>query len=140
MRLENFKIIDSIAIEYGGYYLDLHNNFNFVGLVYDVPRQRIELEWNKNLGEWSRNERYEKIKLTFDAVSVFCVRARDQAKPFSEDECLSYIGYLHPDDMDVMDGFLPVGQSSDDYHVILGFEGGLVIKLYSRIARVEVLC
>ena len=119
--------------------MDLHNNFNFAGLTYEVSEQRIELEWYRVLGEWSRNERYEKIKLIFDAVSVFCVHARDQAKPFSEDECLSYIGYLHPDDMDVMDGFLPVDQSSDGCHIVLGFEGGLVIKLYSGVARIEVL-
>lgn len=132
MRAENFLVIDSVAIEYDGSYLDLHNNFDFTALTYEVSTRRVALEWRKNSGEWARNENYEKFKLLFENVSVFYVYTRNSSKPFSEDDCLSYIGYLHPDDVELMEGFLPPEQSGNDYHLIFGFESGLVIKLYSE--------
>lgn len=135
MRAENFFIIGSVAIEYNGSYLDLHNNFDFTALSYEVSTRRVVLEWNKNLGEWARAENYERLKLLFENVSIFCIHPRNSSQPFSEDDCLSYIGYLHPDDIELMEGFLPPEQSENNYHLVLSFESGLVIKLYSETVK-----
>lgn len=138
MLVENFVIVDSGAIEYNGCYLDLHNNFDFTALTYDVSKRCVVLEWCRNQGEWAGKEKYERLKLLFESVSIFTVRPRNNAKPYSEDESLSYLGYLHPDDLELMDGFLPPEQSCNDYHLVLGFESGLVIKLYSETIRLLV--
>jgi len=132
MLLENFKLIDSIGIELDGVYLDLHSNFDFVKLSYDIDGRCVEFDWNKNAGDWAHKEQFERLKLIFKSVDIFCVHPRDSEKPFSEDDCLSYIGYLHPDDLSLMNGFLPPEQSEENYHMILGFESGLVVKIFSK--------
>ncbi|QDO85226.1 hypothetical protein FM037_20765 [Shewanella psychropiezotolerans] len=133
MLLENFKIVDSIAIEFTGTFLDLHSNFDFVKLAYNIEERTVELDWKKCSGEWAKLEQYKKLKLVFKSVDIFRVNPRDSEKPFSEDDCLSYIGYLHPDDLNLMEGFLPSEQSEDNYHMVLGFESGLVLKIYSEL-------
>lgn len=132
MLLENFKIVDSIAIEFVGAYLDLHSNFDFINLAYNIDERVAELDWKKCSGEWAKLEQYSKLKLIFKTVELFSVNPRECKKPFSEDDSLSYIGYLHPEDLSMMEGFLPPEQADDNYHMILGFESGLAIKLYSE--------
>ena len=132
MLLENFKVVDSIAIEIVGTFLDLHSNFDFVKLEYNIEERIVELDWKKCSGEWAKLEQYERLKLIFKSVEIFSVNSRDSEKPFTEDDSLSYIGYLHPDDLSLMEGFLPPEQSEDNYHMILGFESGLVLKIYSE--------
>lgn len=130
MNLKNFKIKESYGIEYKGKFLDLHSNYDFIKFSYDVSSQAVFLEWNKSQGEWSVKEPFEKLIMKFSSISIFAMRSRDRQKPFSEDNCLSYIGYLHPDDFEVMDGFLPEKLANDSYHLVLGFESGMVIKLF----------
>lgn len=135
MLLKNFKIIDSIAIEFENDYLDLHSNFDFLSMLYNVENRTVELNWAKCSGEWAKHEKYKNLQLVFNFVDIFCVHPRDSEKSFSEDDSLSYIGYLNPNDLEVMEGFLPPEQSKDDYHMVLGFESGLVLKIYSKSAH-----
>lgn len=129
MILKNFKIQESYGIEYEGEFLDLHSNYDFVKYSYNVSCQSAELEWVKNAGEWATKEQFKKLILKFNSVSFFAVKARDEQQPYSEDKCLSHIGYLHPDDTEIMNGFLPEKMARDGYHLVLGFESDLFIKL-----------
>jgi len=138
MQLIDFKIVDSMALEKDSYYFDLHSNYDFVGLSYNVVNQQVVLEWKKSTENWAKNERYQNLKLIFDSVSLFCISPRDDEKPLSEDNCLSHIGYLHPDDMELMEGFLPADQSGDNYHLVIGFESNLVVKVYSKLVKLAV--
>lgn len=131
MQAKNFKVVDSTGIEFLGQFLDLHSNYDFTSVSYDVCNKSVEMCWKKCSGSWAENEKYQKLKLKFSSVSVFSVRPRDGEKPFSEDDCLSYLGFLHPDDLDLMDGFLPPDKSEDGFHLVFGFESELVIKLYA---------
>ncbi len=136
MLIENFKVVDSIAIEIDGVYLDLHSNFDFIKLSYDIGKRCVELEWNKCSGEWAKAEKNERLKMVFKSVDVFRTHSRDSKKPFSEDACLSYIGFLHSDDLAIMDGFLPAEDSDENYHMILGFESGFAVKIFAKSIEV----
>lgn len=138
MKIENFSIPDSVAIDFQGCYLDLHNNYDFSGLTYEVDSQRVTLKWSKSDGEWAEKEVYSGLSLVFDSVSVFSVSPRASEQPFSEDNCLSYIGFLHPDDIDLMDGFLPPENAGDTYHLVFGFDSGQVVKLYAEVVSLLV--
>ncbi|MFM9815947.1 hypothetical protein ACKI16_46670, partial [Streptomyces scabiei] len=72
MLLENFKIVDSIAIENDGAYLDLHSNFDFVNLAYNIDERIVELNWKKCSGEWAKSEQYKSLKLIFKLIEIFC--------------------------------------------------------------------
>ena len=135
MKADNFSVADSVAIEYEGCYFDLHNNYDFTGLTYEVNSQRVILEWSKGESEWAEKEIYSSLKLVFDFVSIFNVTSRISGQPFSADDCLSYMGYLHPDDIDLMDGFLPRENADESYHLVFGFEGGQVVKLYAETVK-----
>ncbi len=133
MKIENFLVSDdSIAVEYEGNYLDLHNNYSFISFNYNIRTQQVELKWVKNQGEWAEKELYNELKIIFNSVYVFKVNPRDVELPFSEDECLDCIGYLHPDDIELMDGFLTPDFADDSYHLVFGFQSGLFIKIYAE--------
>ncbi|MES2822751.1 MAG: hypothetical protein V4732_04045 [Pseudomonadota bacterium] len=135
MILKNFKIEESHGIEYEGKFLDLHSNYDFVKFSYDISCQSVALYWNKSEEDWAVKEPFENLRLQFNSISIFAVRSRDDKKPFSEDDCLSYIGYMHPDDIEIMNGFLPKKMANDKYHLVLGFESGMAIKLFCETAE-----
>lgn len=132
MRLENFRMASSTVLEFDGVYIDLHSNYDFCGLSYDVSDKCVVLKWKRCSGLWAEGDIYKSVDLVFNSVQVFGVRPRCNDKPFSEDDSLGYMGYLHPDDIDVMDGFLFPEQARGNYHLIFGFESDLVVKLYSE--------
>ncbi len=138
MLAKNFKIVDSIGIEFNERFLDLHSNYDFKSLSYDIQNKTIELGWTKCAGDWAKDEIYQGLKLVFSCVYVFSVRPRDNDKSFSEDDCLSFLGYLHPDDLELMDGFLPLEKAGKNYDLFLGFESGLAIKLYAEAVELQV--
>lgn len=132
MNLVNFKIADSIAIESGAQYFDLHSNYDFRGFAFNTKDNSLTLEWTKCTGAWAEKENVNFLKMMFDKVSVFAVKSRDIDIPSSENETLAYVGFLHPDDTELMEGFLPPEYNSGEHHLVFGFESELVIKVFSK--------
>jgi hypothetical protein len=91
--IEEFSIKDAIYLVHGVHCLDLHNDYDFTGVVYSVAERRVTLKWRRGAGDWVRACLPAEVELLFEDVSRFQVMPRDPEMPFTEDDCLSSAGW-----------------------------------------------
>ena len=132
----NFEIDQTIALESGEQYLDLHNCFDFVGYQYQPKEKRIQCEWKKTIGDWVSPELPEKVYLDFEGVSNFAAQKREDEIPFSEDDCLSSISFLPKELNEEFDAVCPDFRSADE-HISLSFQSGSCIKIWADSVTLE---
>ena len=90
--MSNFEMVGGIYLVQGPHELDLHNVFDFKEVRYSVAERTVSLLWehpSKTLGD---NDP-AKATITFEGVREFRFRGRDSEMPFTEDDCLSAMGY-----------------------------------------------
>jgi hypothetical protein len=90
---EHFTIKKSIYLVAGGEELDLHNNYDFVGLDYSIANRVLVLRWLRSSGDWVSLDAPSEVKLEYRDVARFEFRPRDPEMPFTEDDCLWSAGY-----------------------------------------------
>lgn len=122
----NFSIASTIDILSGSQLYDLHNDFDFMGINFEVSSSYLTLLWANNR---------EELRICFQLVKFLRMKGFDEAMPRQEDSRLSFMGYLHPDDVDLMDGFLTEDLASENHHLIFCFEGGLSMKVFAASAE-----
>lgn len=128
MELINFSICDDhVSLWYGDRRYDLHNDYEFQKLVYDPNGQTLELYWSPG------------ITLSFAGVYLFKTLQRDPEMPFTEDPCLSNIGFLWDDRLDDMESFAATAPSKGCTHMVLLFMSDFSIKVGANSARMEVV-
>ncbi len=93
MRTENFSWKSSIHLQIGDLELDMHNNYDFVGVVYDLKVRSVLLEWHLANRESISKTLPSHIKMLLSGVEDFRVSPRVHEIPFTEDNCLSSFGY-----------------------------------------------
>ncbi|MCJ8313214.1 MAG: hypothetical protein MJK11_09625 [Pseudomonadales bacterium] len=137
MNLLNFELADDfIAIDYNGEYLDLHNNYDFYGFEYITSKRKLIFTWNRSNKEWVSKTSPNQIVLEFNGVSLFKCKERDGETPFSEDDCLSSIGFIGNDLIDEIEGFSQSKPTIGCEHLNLSFESGFAVK----IEALDVVC
>jgi len=115
-------------------YLDLHNNFDFESIEYNIDKRVIRLVWRKNTAKRVPERNPGKITLEFYGVMRFKMTARDPALPFTEDDCLNTIGFLPADNWDYMDGYSPQKSSADD-DFLIHFMSGAALKIKAESSK-----
>jgi len=133
MEKINFLVDSNYALDVGGRHIDLHNNFDFESIEYSIRQNRLSMTWAKVTGDWVQIDVPEYVKIEFDNV-VFLKIQTDSYDKNDDKGTLSFIGYLHPEDVDLMDGCLDESEANSNYHMIIAFEGGLAIKIFSEKA------
>ena len=116
-------------------YYDLHNNFDFIGLSYDLLNRKIELSWVKSKGTWVSEDGPDSLSLKFLGVSLFKCKERDSDVPYSEDDCLSSMGFIHNDMINEIEGFAHIEPKPDACHLNISFMSGFAIKIASDIVE-----
>jgi hypothetical protein len=127
----NFVLISEISLCSGGVVFDLHNDYRFDGLTYR-PNGDFGLTWS------SVSDDLHVLLILFNGVEWLRVESIAARSDVDGNSCLDFVGFLHPDDEGVMDGFLFEDQSSMEHHLIFGFSGGLAIRVYA--GSVEMRC
>ncbi len=89
----NFEINQGIYLVQPPYELDLHNNFDFVGLDYSVEKRLLLLRWRRSPEEWVPPGTVASVSVEFRDVSEFRFLPRDAKLPFTEDDCVGTFGY-----------------------------------------------
>jgi Na+-transporting NADH:ubiquinone oxidoreductase subunit NqrF len=138
MKRLNFKIVDSISLQVSDKHFDLHNDFDFLSFNYTLNSRQFVMNWQKSSGSWVAANLPAQLSLLFSNVAYLAISPRDPEMPYSEDSCLSFLGYLRPEDKIVMDGFLPEEMAQNDYDLILVFQSGLAVKVYADTVRVNI--
>ncbi len=133
MHLDGFRLRD-IYVERGSDVFDLHNNYYFVGFAFDNIGRSLVLRWTPG-GSAAENER-RSLVIAFSEVSHFSIEPRDPEIPFTEDDCLSFIGYARPDSPQ---GEALIGEIQPEMHLIFCFMSELRLRVYAETATLRVV-
>ena len=136
----NFTIAQGIYLVQPPYELDLHNNFEFIGLDYSVQNRNLLLHWQRSKGEWVASDTPKALAIEFTDVSEFRFYPRSSGEPFTEDKCINSFGYWT--DEDWADGVFVTSATdiiSPEWLTAIDFMSGAVIaiKATSAHARIE---
>jgi hypothetical protein len=89
----DFEIKDGIYLSQPPHELYLHNNFDFCGFHYLIEDRTLSLHWRRSKGDWVAAGTPASVSVEFRDVSEFRFLPRDSEIPFTEDDCVSEIGY-----------------------------------------------
>ena len=132
----NFAITGGIYLSQPPYELDLHNNFDFLGVDYSVEARTATLRWRRAIGDWVGAETPESVTVTFGEVRYFRFNPRDAEVPFTEDDCLNAFGYWT--DENWVDGIIVIAdgkQPEAHWFTAVEFMSGAVILLQASYAN-----
>lgn len=87
----NFTVDHSIYLTVDSWTLDLHNYYKFTGFSYEPHDQHLRLVW-KN-GYFSPDRLPETVTIDYTGVTEFRFLPRDPSLPFTDDACISCLGY-----------------------------------------------
>jgi len=135
MNLTNFKIEDTFSsIEVDGRHRDLHNNFRFSSLEYNIARQELTLLWFRRDEDWVASDDPSELKIVFSSVSLFKAKERDSDCPYTEDDCLSTIGFIGNDMLQEIEGYAYCNPTLEANHLNFSFESGFAVKISANKA------
>ncbi|OWP62548.1 hypothetical protein CDA63_13650 [Hymenobacter amundsenii] len=139
MELTNFRIGGQyIDLEWGtDGYADLHNDFDFTNLQYAPANARLLLEWTKSSGKWANKVPYQSLRLVFEGVYFFKVKARDPEYPLSEDKTLAQISRNPPEACDEFQSMYFNEDAQSHYDLTIGFQSEWGIKANAATVRLE---
>jgi hypothetical protein len=133
MKLNGFSL-SGIYLTVDGRDLDLHNNFDFTGLVYDVKRKQLRLMWIRGTGDWISSTEPRSIELRLQDVSHFSATPRKAEMPYSEDDCLDSVSYVEPT-QHIDESFETSAAPEESWHYVFGFMSGFVIRVSAEEAQ-----
>ena len=129
MKLTNFNIdTDQIALIFNGQYLDVHNNYDFRSFNYDILSKQLHLTWTRSHEKWA-SEKLCGFRLVFKNVSFLKVRERDAELSFTEDTCMSFIGFLSQDLRENFDSYTEPKNVTNDDDLNVNFQSDQAFKI-----------
>jgi hypothetical protein len=133
----DFEVGHGIYIVQGNYKLDLHNNFAFLEVQYSVADRKASLYWRRRSDNWVPPESPAMLSITFEEVKEFRFLRRDPEMPFTEDDCLSTMGYL-TDEPWSQGHVLLTADPERDWLTAFEFQSGAVIALRADRASARI--
>lgn len=131
----NFKIVDSIALVFGDFYLDIHNDYDVVNISISIRQNSlIEISFERLNERWVNKNNPNKLKLIFDQIKYL---------DYSENLLVNFsstiedIGFKDKDDIDY-DWIMSEDQSNIESNIFFRFEDGSYIKIYSHSATLTI--
>lgn len=113
---KNFTIVDYVAIEFQGVYLDIHNNYELLSVCYDRSISKATIIWapfDNNNGD------LKSLSLYFLDVSAFHCNLSDK----EDGSVLRFAGYVSDDEFGVTsDSFIPEEEAVNEKAIIFSFE------------------
>jgi hypothetical protein len=133
----DFEVVDGIYVVQGDHKLDLHNNFDFQEVRYSVAERSASLWWRRGSGDWVRRDLPATLSIEFEGVKEFRVVGRDPEMPFTEDDCLSTMGFL-TDEPWSKGNILLTADPERDWLTAFEFQSGAVIALRAERATARI--
>lgn len=134
MKFEGFKL-SGIHLETTDQSFDLHNCFDFVGFDYDIASRALSLRW-KPSSYASANEQCS-LTVAFRNVIHFSATPRESAIPFTEDDCLDFIGFVQPDPL-TEHNLQIASPPTPNEHYVFNFMSGLSLRVYAEVVECQI--
>lgn len=137
--IRDFAFTDVIYLVQGPHRLDLHNDFDFCGLHYSVEARTLSLNWRRSTGAWVHLSNPASVEVEFLNVSEFRFLPRDPELSFTEDDCVSTLGYWF--DQDWADGVVPespTDKPDPSWLTAISFQSGATIVVQAATAHARI--
>lgn len=126
----NFQLTENYAINYDSRHIDLHNNFDFISLEYDIETMTLILRWLKSSGDWVPKDELLGLALLHKNVSYLTISSRDPEMPLSEDSCLSDITFFPSSSREINDNIMDKSFPEEGDDILYMFQSGQVIRVH----------
>jgi len=123
----NFEIEENYAVQLNGTHIDLHNNFDFIGLTKNG--KNISLKFKLTNGDWVKDDEFEKLNFEFKNVSYEYYEDGDPKALKEDTERLGEITFFPSDSREINDGYIPQTQPKMNDDLMMLFEDGKVIRI-----------
>ena len=123
----NFEIEENYAVQLNGTHIDLHNNFDFIGLTKNG--KNITVDFKKTKGDWIKNDEFKNLNFEFKNVSYEYFEDGDPKAVKEDAERLGEITFFSSDSREINDLFIPQTKPKMNDDLIMFFEDGKVIRI-----------
>ena len=134
----NFDITDNHALSFEGQYIDLHNNFDFVGFDYNVADREIKLNWKKSSGDWVGKNELSSLVLAHKSVTFLKVIEQDEKSNYDDDSCLGEITFFPSTAREINDSIVSQLKPNDGDDILYIFENGQRIRIHCEQIELSV--
>lgn len=123
----NFEIEENYAVKLNGTHIDLHNNFDFVGL--SKNGKNITIDFKTTNGEWIKSDEFKSLNFEFKNVSYEFYEDGDTEALKADTECLGEITFSPAESREINDEIVPQVHPRETDDLIMFFENGKVIRI-----------
>jgi len=123
----NFDIKDNIALKFEGHYIDLHNNFKFIGFDYNVNERELKMSWTKSNGDWVKENELSSLILTHKLITFLTITYPERKENFDDDKCLGEITFFPSSSREINDSMTNQAKPNDEDDILYFFENGQFI-------------
>ncbi|KYG72859.1 hypothetical protein [Roseivirga echinicomitans] len=126
----NFEIEDNNSVNWNGQHIDLHNNFDYAGLV--ETEKDISIVFGRTNGNWIKKNEFRTVNFEFKNVSYKSIEDGD---PLASDEDkiqLAEISFFPNNAREINNSIIPQKKPNPNDDLILFFEDGKVIRIGSE--------
>lgn len=133
----DFEIKGGIYLVHSPYELDLHNDYDFIGLSYSIASRTAVLNWRRGEGDWVLPGSPALVSVEFCGVGEFRFLPRLGSEPFSEDDCVNTFGYW-TDEPWANGVFTHEGRPDPKWSAAIDFMSGAVVVVQAESANVHI--
>lgn len=123
----NFEIEENYAVQLNGTHIDLHNNFDFIGL--SKFGKNIVVDFKRTTGDWIKNNEFKSLKFEFKNVFYEYFEDGDNEALKEDTERLGENTFFPGDSREINDGIIPQFKPKMNDDLIMFFEDGRVIRI-----------
>lgn len=133
MKLIGFQFQNDVTIQIGDVFLDLHNDYDFVGFE---QSHAVTLTWHRSREDETLPQ---SVVLNFDGVSALRFCAAKGPSASGDAQTVAFLGFLDPDQEAVMNGFLDRSNVGPDADFIAGFEDTSALKISAKSIQAQMV-
>ena len=137
MKTLGFSFIDSYALKVQGEFIDLHNDCEFEGYFIDVAQGQLTLFWRR-LDQQEVSSAPRTFRFLVNGVRRIRVSPPRRDGELGAGRTVSFVGFLHVDQEEIMDGCVDYGEAGEGPDFIIGFEDESTPKVFGRSGTIEV--
>jgi len=123
----NFEIEENYAVQLNGTHIDLHNNFDFIGL--SKNGKNISVDFKRTNGDWVKSDEFKRLNFEFKNVSYEFYEDGDPEALKEDTERLGEITFFPTESREINDGIIPQVHPNETDDLIMFFEDGKVIRI-----------
>ena len=132
----NFEIEENYAVQLNGTHIDLHNNFDFIGLTKNG--RDISVDFKRTTGDWVKIDEFKNLTFEFINVSYEYYEDGDPEALKEDTEQLGEITFFPADSREMNDGIILQSKPKKNDDLILFFEDGKVIRIGCYMIKLRV--